>query len=135
MIYSRIIGLRFSPSGKHLAIRYEEDLTILSLDSPGCWKVRGSQQHDGAVKSVQFSESGIHALTVDQSSIYIWGRDENGLWSVKGIIPDDNVISAHFHPTAEHLVVAINDEMLRIWEIRKDESKPDIREYFGRPFY
>ena len=118
----------------------DNDLLISSSDgkakiwwqnSQGRWKLRGSQQHDGAVKSVQFSASGIHALTVDQSSIHIWGRDENGLWSVKGIIPDDNVISAHFHPTAEHLIVSINCETIRIWEIRKDDSKPDVREHFG----
>lgn len=123
----------FSPCDNYLLISASDGKAkIWGQNSQGRWKVRGGQQHDGAVKSVQFSESGIHALTVDQSSIHIWGRDENGLWSVKGIIPDDNVISAHFHPTAEHLVVSINYEMIRIWEIRKDDSKPDVRERFER---
>lgn len=125
--------MAFGPCDNYLLISSSDGKAkIWGQNSQGRWKVRGSQQHDGAVKSVQFSESGIHALTVDQSSIHIWGRGENGLWSVKGIIPDDNVISAHFHPSAEHLVVSINHEMIRIWEIRKDDSKPDVRERFGR---
>ena len=125
--------MAFGPSDNYLLIScLGGKAKIWRQNDQGRWQVRGSQQHDGSVKSVQFSESGIHALTVDQSSIHIWGRDENGLWSVKGVIPDDNVISAHFHPTAEHLVVSINYEMIRIWEIRKDDSKPDVRECFGR---
>ena len=125
--------MAFGPSDNYLLISsLDGKAKIWRQNDQGRWKVRGSQQHDGSVKSVQFSESGIHALTVDQSSIHIWGRDENGLWSVKGLIPDGNVISAHFHPTAEHLVVSINYEMIRIWEIRKDDSKPDVRKRFGR---
>ena len=86
------------------------------------WKVRGWEQHDGKVIYAEFSQSGIHALTVDRSSIRIWGRDEGGLWRVKGLIPAPGVLSAHFHPVAEHLILFRNRDGVRVWEVRKDYS-------------
>lgn len=96
-------------------------VTIWEQDEQGCWTVdRGSEQHNGKVSLVKFSQSGVHALTVDVSSIRIWGRNEGGLWSVKGGIPANRVVSAEFHPVAEHLIVFRSNSHTRIWELRKE---------------
>ena len=96
-------------------------VTIWGQDEQGCWTDhRGSEQHNGKVSLVKFSQSGVHALTVDDSLIRIWGRDEDGFWSVKGSILANYVVSAEFHPVAEHLIVFRSSSHTRIWELQKE---------------
>ena len=94
---------------------------IWGQNAQGDWKVRGREQHDSKLEFVEFSQSGFHALTVDWSSIRIWGRDEDGSWFVKGGIRVRDVMSAHFHTVAEHLIVFRSHEGIQVWEVRKDD--------------
>lgn len=118
---------KFSPCDNYLLTSsLDGKVKIWDQNDQGRWVERGSKQLDGALKTVKFSQSGIHVLTVDQSLMHIWGRDEDGLWSVKGIIPDNDVYSAHFHPLAEHLIVAGSIDTIQLWEIRKDDSNREV---------
>lgn len=110
-----------SPCDNYLLISSEDGLVEI-WGRQGRWKIWGWEQHDGKVIHAQFSQSGIHALTVDRSSIRIWGRDEGGLWQVKGLIPAPGVLSAHFHPVAEHQILFRNRDGVRVREVRKDYS-------------
>ena len=115
--------IRFSPGDNYLLISSRDGaVNIWGRDERGCWVVRGSAQHDGAVNFIRFSESGVHALTVDLSSMRIWGLGSDGLWSVKGKISATGVKFAAFHPVAEHLVVSLDSDNVRIWQVRKDDS-------------
>ena len=100
---------------------------IWGQDEQGSWIVRGSEQCDSKLHHVRFSRSGFHALAVSARSIRIWGRDNSGLWSVKGIIPVNNVSTADFHPTAEHLIVFRHFFGIHIWEIQRG-SEPGGRQ-------
>ena len=114
--------IKISPCDNYLLISsYDGTVVIWGQNAQGRWQVRGREQHDGALVSVEFSQSGFHALTVDQSSIRIWGRDEDGSWFVKGGIRVRHVSSAHFHTVAEHLIVFRNLEGVQVWEVRKDD--------------
>ena len=110
-----------SPCDNYLLISSKDGLVEI-WGRQGCWKIRGWEQQDGKVIYAEFSQSGIHALTVDRSSIRIWVRDEGGLWRVRGFIPAPGVLSAHFHPVAEHLILFRNRDGVRVWEVRKDYS-------------
>ena len=110
-----------SPCDNYLLISSKDGLVEI-WGRQGRWKVQGWEQHDGKVIYAEFSQSGIHALTVDLSSIRIWVRDEGGLWRVKGLIAAPGVLSAHFHPVAEHLILFRNRDGVRVWEVRKDYS-------------
>ena len=110
-----------SPCDNYLLISSKDGLVEI-WGRQGRWKIRGWEQHDGTVIYAEFSQSGIHALTVDRSSIRIWVRDEGGLWRVKGFIPAPGVLSAHFHPVAEHLILFRNRDGVRVREVRKDYS-------------
>ena len=110
-----------SPCDNYLLISSKDGLVEI-WGRQGRWKIWGWEQHDGKVIYAEFSQSGIHALTVDRSSIRIWGRDESGLWRVKGLIPAPGVLSAHFHPVAEHLILFRNRDGVRVREVRKDHS-------------
>ena len=115
--------IRFSSCDNYLLVSsWDGAVKIWGRDEHGRWVVRGRAQHDGVVKFVRFSESGVHALTVDPSLMYIWGLDHDGLWSVKEIIPAKGVKCATFHPVAEHLVVSLESDNVRIWELRTDDS-------------
>ena len=110
-----------SPCDNYLLISSKDGLVEI-WGRQGCWKIRGWEQQDGKVIYAEFSQSGIHALTVDRSSIRIWVCDEGGLWRVRGFIPTPGVLSAHFHPVAEHLILFRNRDGVRVWEVRKDYS-------------
>ena len=95
---------------------------IWEQDEQGSWIVRGSEQCDSRFYYARFSRSGVHALAVCWRGIRIWGRDSGGLWSVKGIIPVNGVLTAEFHPTAEHLIVFRLFSGVRIWEIQRGSA-------------
>lgn len=116
-------AIAFSPCDKYLLTSNRYGLVhFWGQDEQENWTVRGSAQHYGDIIHVAFSPSGAHALTVDSTSIRIWGCNNHGLWSVKGRILATLVLSAEFHPTAEHLIVFQRIFGARIWELRKDDS-------------
>ena len=119
--------IMFSPGDDYLLISSRDGaVNIWGRDERGCWVVRGSAQHDGAVNFIRFSESGVHALTVDLSSMRIWGLGNDGLWSVKGKISATGVKFATFHPVAEHLVISLDSDNVRIWQVRKSVSAKGV---------
>lgn len=114
--------IKISPCDNYLLISsYDGTVVIWGQNAQGRWQVRGREQHDSALVSVEFSQSGFHALTVDRSSIRIWGRGKDGSWFVKGVVRVGDVWSAHFHAVAEHLIVFRNLEGVQVWEVRKDD--------------
>ena len=119
ILWTDVVAL--SPCDNYLLISSKDGLVEI-WGRQGCWKIRGWEQQDGEVIYAEFSQSGIHALTVDRSSIRIWVHDEGGLWRVRGFIPAPGVLSAHFHPVAEHLILFRNRDGVRVWEVRKDYS-------------
>ena len=121
VLWSDIV--RLSPRDNYLLISSGDGaVEIWGQNEQGRWKIRGLEQQDGKVIYAEFSQSGIHALTVDRSSIRIWGRAKGGLWRVKGLMPAPGVVSAHFHPVAEHLILFSNMDGVRVREVRTDYS-------------
>ena len=117
--------IQFSSCDNYLCTSSEDgSVSIWSRSKEGVWENRSTKmRYDSRVSLVRFSPSSVLALMKDRSSIHIWRRNENGLWSTNGSILAKGVLSADFHPVAEHLIVFWNSRKIRIWEIRKEDSR------------
>ena len=126
-INARVKWVEFSPSEQHVAIRYEEKVVVLSLDSLGCWKLSWETPSAQRINYAEFCGSGswllITCLATEMCDGYAEMIKLNSVGkgrSQRIILPSDFQFT--LSPGGNYLLVRKWCEQHLLWRLLKSDQ-------------
>jgi WD40 repeat protein len=114
-------ALAYSPDGRWLAVRAEDDVTVLLLDAQTHETAARFTGHEQTVWSAAFSPDSRRLATCSQDrTVRLWQIDGGACQVLHG--HTDEVFAAAFHKGGTRLATAGRDRAVWLWDLARGEA-------------
>ncbi len=113
-------ALAYSPNGRWLAVRAEDEKTVLLLNAQTHETAAKFQGHDKLVYSATFSPDSCRLASCSQDgAVRLWQIGSDACQELPG--HTDEVFAVAFHPDGKRLATAGRDQAIWIWDVARGE--------------
>jgi WD40 repeat protein len=114
-------ALAYSPDGRWLAVRAEDDVTVLLLDAQTHETAARFTGHEKVIWSAVFSPDSHCLATCSQDrTVRLWQIDSGACRVLHG--HTDEVFAVAFHPDGTRLATAGRDRAIWLWDLARGEA-------------